>query len=101
MSTELIIVPKTKAEQVEELKLQIELLKLELMKLECRFKIGEPLCVFDKWYRLGTLKGFMIMPICQQASIVLQLYTRDKVPYDYYCYDVHQLKDIKVIYQKK
>lgn len=94
MSTALSIIPETKYEKIEKLKVSIETLKLELMQLECHFKIGEPLYIFDKWNRVGTLKGFQIFN--GQAAIVLQLYTKDKTPYDYFCYDVHKLKELKV-----
>ncbi len=79
--------------RIEEIINQIEDLRLELFEHLTPHPIGTPVYVFDRWKRVGTFKGFT--KVNGQAAIVINCFTKDKTPYDYYCYEPHKVRELK------
>lgn len=83
----------SRTSKIEQLESQIEDLKLELFPLLVDLPIGHPVSVFDRWNRVGTLKGYT--KVNGQAAIVLEVFTKDQKALEYYCYQPSQIKKIK------
>ena len=79
----------------EDLEYAIELMKLEWFRRRVlpQFPVGSPVMVFDKWYRIGVLKGFDL--VYDKAVIVLELFTKDNKPYPYFVYNPNELMRVK------